>query len=167
MVDDRVPAYSRHSNADDWVAATMVYDEAIVYRFARELYHRHIDCGSRVQLRNAYGCSYSTGCRHGPADSAHVQYYPRRVSTGEAWSGDGLRWTCHHVRTGDRPNCGRSPNRIFYMALHLLALAAVFGHWAVGRAEVFGKRHRCNEAPHRSTVHRIINLRLRRCRLRV
>lgn len=51
------------------------------------------------------------------------------------------------------------------MALHLLALATVFGHWAVGRAEVFGKRHRRNKAPYRSTVRPIINHRLRGCGL--
>lgn len=50
MVDDGIPAYSRHSHADDWDAASKVYDEAIVYRFARKLYHRHIDSGSCVQL---------------------------------------------------------------------------------------------------------------------
>src|SRR5207248_2279773 len=53
------------------------------------------------------------------------------------------------------------------MALYILAITAVFGHRAVGRAEVFGKRHRGHEAPHRSTVNRIINDRLRWRRLRL
>ncbi len=167
MVDDRVPADARYSDADDRAAAAMVYDETAVHRLARELDHRHIDRGARVQFRNADGRSRTAGGRYGLVDPAHVQYDSRRLSAGEARGCDGLCRSRHYVRAGDRPDRGGSPDRIFNMALHLLALAAVFGHRAVDRAEVFGKRHRRYEAPHRSAVRHIVHDRLWRRRLRL